>query len=145
MNNVNRFEDKTSRLLRGASASSAMTFGTSSPYGEAGKVGHDEVGFAHIMAVGFRITVKDPQSFVPTARQIILRAVEEARCEVSACQLMVHVNQSSRQRMFTDRNPASESHGKNKRGVDTFFWLEVDRRQAFNSMRELMPRTLLTR
>ncbi len=145
MNNVKRFENPTARLLRDLSTSSAVTFGTTTPHGEPGKVGHDEVGFAHIMAVGFRVTVKNPDSFVPSARQHILRAIEKARCEVSACQLMVYINVSNRRRMFTDANPSSKSHGKNKMGFDTFFWLEVDRRQAFNTMRELMPRTLLTR
>jgi len=136
MGNITNLEARPARMLRAMSASSCITFGTDAPY-QFGAVGFASIGFADIPAVGFTGHCRrdDVSALVPMARQHILRAVKAADLPVDAVDLRVVVGARSRERMFTDANPTSPSHGKRKRGAEVAFTLEVRRefRRAFES------------
>ncbi len=126
MGNLRRLEDASNRALRDCSASSAITFGTDAPF-QLGAVGFTEIGFADIPAVGFVGHCKraDVPAVLAVARQHILRAVDAAGLPSAAVALCVHWGTETRERVFTDANPSSASHGKRKRGAVVRFHLEL--------------------
>ena len=125
-NNLRRLESEARRLMRGASASTAITFGNQLPY-HLEPVGFARIGFADIPAVGCICHCRSESvaAMVPTIRQHILRAIDAAGLDIAAVSLTVQVGMSARQRMFIDSNPASASVGKRKRGSDVRCHLEL--------------------
>lgn len=118
----------TDDVLREASASSCITFGTTAAY-VAENPYVKRIGFANIPVVGVLIISNvDTRDMTPIARQIVFRKLRECNIPIGSLKLTPTVACSSRKRKFTDANTSSPTHGKKKVGreMDFHFEIEVD-------------------
>ncbi len=100
-----------------------------------GEVKVEKVGFGDLPLVYLMVThPAETGAMVPIARQVVYMALEAAGIP-SECIEMTPTVQSGKRRKFTDQNPSSASHGKNKFGIVQRFGFAIkqpaNRRNVF--------------
>lgn len=117
-------------LLRAASRSLAIRWGTDAPY-SIGHVSAEKVGYAQIPSVVVSVICRDEDvpALVPIVRQRVFAELAERGWPDEQIEFRPNV-QRGRRRKFTDENESSESHGRAKFGVEQRFRFEMRRELA---------------
>lgn len=116
----------TEDIIREVAKSSSINFGTDAPF-FIGPIKIEKTGFADIPIIYCMVTTPAPTStMVNIVRSVIYRWLESHGIPSECIELTPGVQMGAR-RKFTDQNPSSASHGKNKFGIE--------RRMAFDIKR----------
>lgn len=129
-------------LLKQAHASLCITWGTTGPY-SIGRVSGERIGYAQDPCLVVTVTCReeDLSALVPVTRQHIYRELAE-RGWTPDDVAFTPSTQRGRRRRFTDGNEASETHGRNRMGVDHRFSFRMERDLAhatFNGFGSFRP------
>ena len=117
------------RLLKQLHSSLCVRWGTSAPYA-IGRVRAQRIGFASIpmVVVDVWCRSRDYEALIPIVRQRVYTELAERGWTPDDLKFVPTVGGSwERERLFTDGNEESESHGKRKRGVHLEFHWEMER------------------
>lgn len=113
-------------IIREMAKSGSINFGTDAPF-FIGTVKIEKTGFADIPIVYCMVTTPAPTStMVAIVRSVIYRCLESHDIPSEVIELTPTVQMGQR-RKFTDHNPSSASHGKNKFGVERRMAFEIRR------------------
>jgi hypothetical protein len=122
-----------SEIIREISASTAIRFGTTEPYAMGRSVKMRSIGFADLRMAELTVTAPagSLSALTPMMRQRLYSTLEANGIPNEAVAFTPSVA-TGRTVMFVDGNPASKSHGKNKRGVAYTYHFEFTDPAWFN-------------
>jgi len=120
-------DEVTEALLKTVHNSLAVRFGTTAPY-HIGWVEAEKIGFAGIRAVVCNVFCRDEDlsALVPIVRQRVYTELASRGWGPDDIEFRP-TTQRGRRRKFTDTNESSESHGREKFGMEYRFSFEMKR------------------
>lgn len=138
--------DEIIELAKAAHASLCIRFGTLAPY-NIGHVSAERVGYAQIPSVVVTVICRDEDigSLVPVVRQRVYGELAERGWTPDDIGFTPST-QRGRRRKFRDENESSESHGKDKFGIEYRFRFDMEKPLAaatftnFGTFKELPRR-----
>lgn len=118
-------------IIRDMAKNNSIKWGTNAPFEFPGDLRIIRHGFADIPVVQVDVICRpeDKGAMVPLVRQAIWQKMEAHGLESEIFEFVPTVQTQGRQRMFTDQNESSKTHGKRKRGVLSTFSFEIKKEQ----------------